>query len=211
MGSGDGSSSFYSDDSPLEWSYHDPEYAIIPWNAHGKEVLTVKLALWSLIMMATSGGRGIDYSYPPLDSWRYNGERYVHNTSGATKSELSEGDHLLLEPNDMSWEGDAHYTQSQDVDDMLPSTRAGGTFSVGPSQAYQPIEVEASVGGSSRQADQGPDDDDQKTEVGSSHRHHKRKKVRIEEHLVTRKLYYLNANGDKVDTSRAQWIKVDGG
>ncbi|CZR49226.1 uncharacterized protein FPRO_09033 [Fusarium proliferatum ET1] len=204
MGSGDGSSSVYSDDSPLEWSYHDPEYAIIPWNAHGKEVLTIKLALWSLIMMATSGDRGIDYSYPPLDSWRFNGERYVHNTSGTTKSELSEGDHLLLEPNDMSWEGDAHYTQSQDVDDMLPSTRAGGTSSVGPSQAYQPIEVEASVRGSSRQADQGPDDDDQKTEVGPSHRHHKRKKVRIEEHLVTRKLYYLNANGDKVDTSRAQ-------
>ncbi|KAG5801693.1 hypothetical protein H9Q74_009187 [Fusarium xylarioides] len=205
MGSGDGSSSFYSDDSPLEWSYHDPEYAVIPWNAHGKEVLTIKLALWSLIMMATSGNRGIDYSYPPLDSWRYNGEGYVHNTSGATKAELSQGDHLLVEPNVMSWEG------GQDVDDIPQSTHDGGTSSADPSHACQRDEVEAYVGGSSRQAAQGPEDDDQKTEVGSSHRHHKRKKVRIEKHLVTRKLYYLNANGDKVDTSRAQWTRVDGG
>ncbi|KAF5619783.1 hypothetical protein F52700_11611 [Fusarium sp. NRRL 52700] len=211
MCSGDGSSSFYSDDSPLEWSYHDPEYAVIPWNAHGKEVLTIKLALWSLVMMATSGDRGIAYTYPPLDSWRYNGRVYVHNTSGATKAELSEGDNLLLEPNDTSWEGLTRYTQSQDVDDMPQSTSAGGTSSVSPPQEYRQDETEASVGGPSGQTDQGPDDDDQKTEVGSSHRHYKRKKVRIEKHLVTRKLYYLNANGDKIDTSRGQWTKVDGG
>ncbi|KAF5971817.1 hypothetical protein FBULB1_9021 [Fusarium bulbicola] len=183
----------------------------IPWNAHGKEVLTIKLALWSLIVIATSGDRAIGYSYPPLDSWRYNGKGFVHNTSGATKAELSQGDHLLLEPHDMSWQGGAHDTQTQDADDLPQPTLAGGECTVDPSEACQRDDLEASVGGSSRQADQGQDDDDQKTEVGSSHRQHKRKKVRIEKHLVTRKLYYLKANGDKVDTSRAQWRKVDGG
>ncbi|KAF5974096.1 hypothetical protein FBULB1_7928 [Fusarium bulbicola] len=229
MGSGDGSSSFYSDDSPLEWSYYDPEYAVIPWNAHGEEVLTIKLALWCLIMMAMSGDRRIDYSYPPLDSWRYEGKGYVHNTSGATKAKLAAGDHLWLEPgvytglggnthyeamraSSEAMQAEYHpYTQSQDAEDMPQSNRAGSISSVGPSQTPQRDEEEALVAESSRQADQGSDDDDQRTEVGSSHKRHRRRTVKIEKRTFTGNLYFINANGDKIDTSKKEWKRVEGG
>lgn len=43
-------------------------------------------------MMATQGDRYLDYSYPDLNSWRRDGNGYVHNTSGAKKSQLAKGD-----------------------------------------------------------------------------------------------------------------------
>ncbi|KAF5658479.1 hypothetical protein FCIRC_12884 [Fusarium circinatum] len=78
----------------------------------------------------------------------------------ATKAELSQGDHLLLEPHDMIWEGGAHDTQTKDADDLPQPTRTDCECSVDPSGACQRDELEASVGGSSRQADQDQDDDD---------------------------------------------------
>lgn len=86
-----GSGSDYHDDDPLGWTYKDPEYTIIPWDAQGNK-LTVKLTLWFLAMMATNGDRYLDYSYPDLNSWRRDGKGYVHNTSGARKSELTKDD-----------------------------------------------------------------------------------------------------------------------
>ncbi|KAH6988152.1 hypothetical protein BKA56DRAFT_479076 [Ilyonectria sp. MPI-CAGE-AT-0026] len=86
-----GSGSDHKDDDPLTWAYKDPEYLIVPWDAHGDK-LTVKLTLWFLAMMATHGDRYLDYSYPDLNSWRRDGNGYVHNTSGAKKSQLAEGD-----------------------------------------------------------------------------------------------------------------------
>ncbi|KLU91023.1 hypothetical protein MAPG_09548 [Magnaporthiopsis poae ATCC 64411] len=59
--------------------------AIVPWSAHGRDRLTVNLALWCLSMMSMGDG-SIQTEYPPLDSWREdgnNGDSYVvHNTSG---------------------------------------------------------------------------------------------------------------------------------
>ncbi|OAA63355.1 hypothetical protein SPI_03518 [Niveomyces insectorum RCEF 264] len=89
-----GFGSVYSDSNPVLWDYYDPEYAVIPWNAHGSHTLTVKLALWCLAMMSVKGGNDIRYAYPPLDSWQATDTGFVHNTSGATKSSLSRGDVL---------------------------------------------------------------------------------------------------------------------
>lgn len=86
-----GSGSDYKDDDPLTWTSKDPEYLIIPWDAQGNK-LTVKLTLWFLAMMATNGDRYLDYSNPDLNNWRRDGMGYVHNTSGAKKSELAKGD-----------------------------------------------------------------------------------------------------------------------
>ncbi|KAB5513037.1 hypothetical protein GE09DRAFT_1163670 [Coniochaeta sp. 2T2.1] len=84
--------SSYLDDEPLEWEYHDPEYAMVPWDAHGRGRLTTKFALWCLAMMAANGDNYIDYWYPDLDSWRLAKEGYyVHNTTGAKKRRLDRG------------------------------------------------------------------------------------------------------------------------
>ena len=91
--------SSYLDDEPLEWEYHDPEYALVPWDAHGRGRLTIRLALWCLAMMAANGDNYIDYWYPDLDSWRLAKEGYyVHNTTGAKKRRLDRGA-LLQNPN----------------------------------------------------------------------------------------------------------------
>ncbi len=88
--------STFHDDEPLQWLYQDPEFAVVPWAASGS-CLTVKLALWCLAMMATHGDNHLDYEYPPLDSWRKERGRYVHNTSGVTKKALSR-DAVLYSP-----------------------------------------------------------------------------------------------------------------
>jgi hypothetical protein len=91
--------SSYVDNNPLQWAYYQPEYVIVDWAAHGKGQLTVKLTLWCLAMMATNGDNSIDYQYPRLNSWRLGAGFYVHNTSGATKPQLSEND-TYQEPTD---------------------------------------------------------------------------------------------------------------
>ncbi|PCD21776.1 hypothetical protein AU210_015579 [Fusarium oxysporum f. sp. radicis-cucumerinum] len=85
------SGSSYSDSDPENWAYCNPEYAVIDWNANGSR-LTVKLALWALARMATSGDRHLDYSYPDLDTWRWADGYYVHNSSGVIKTKLSKHD-----------------------------------------------------------------------------------------------------------------------
>ncbi|KAK3304881.1 uncharacterized protein B0T15DRAFT_537917 [Chaetomium strumarium] len=92
--------SSYLDDEPLEWEYQDPEYALAPWDAHGRGRLTIRLALWCLAMMAANGDNHIDYWYPDLDSWRLAKEGYyVHNTTGAKKRRLDRGALLSKTPN----------------------------------------------------------------------------------------------------------------
>ncbi|OIW24114.1 hypothetical protein CONLIGDRAFT_564789, partial [Coniochaeta ligniaria NRRL 30616] len=96
----DGESSFanttasYLDNDPSTWEMRPPEYAVIPWSAHGPKNLTVKLSLWFLAMMAAQGDRDIDYSYPALDSWRKEGSKYVHNTTGVTKKRAAKDDKI---------------------------------------------------------------------------------------------------------------------
>ncbi|KAH7459624.1 hypothetical protein FOMA001_g19918 [Fusarium oxysporum f. sp. matthiolae] len=85
------SGSSYSNSDPENWAYCNPEYAVIDWNANGPR-LTVKLALWALARMATSGDRHIDYSYPDLDTWRWADGCFVHNSSGVIKTKLSKHD-----------------------------------------------------------------------------------------------------------------------
>jgi hypothetical protein len=105
--------SSYLDDEPLEWEYHDPEYAVVPWDAHGRGRLTIKLALWCLAMMAANGDNYIDYWYPDLDSWRLGKEGYyVHNTTGATKRRLDRGA-LLQNPTPKTPGGDRAWGAGQ--------------------------------------------------------------------------------------------------
>lgn len=79
-------------------SYHDsehahaeflpPEYVVIPWTAHGKGRLSIKLSVFCLSLMAAANGNILD-DYPPLDSWRQEGQhKFVHNTSGFQAKKL---------------------------------------------------------------------------------------------------------------------------
>ncbi|KAF7553468.1 hypothetical protein G7Z17_g3594 [Cylindrodendrum hubeiense] len=102
----------YEDNDPLQWEYMRPEYVIIPWGASGPGQLTIKLALWFLAMMSTNGDRHIDYSYPSLDSWRWDRNGFVHNTSGARKYQLFPGDMFQdRDPEKMA----RHERQAQDA------------------------------------------------------------------------------------------------
>ncbi|KAG6134648.1 hypothetical protein E4U28_005744 [Claviceps purpurea] len=47
-----------------------PEFAVIPMADSGKDVLTVKFALFCLCLMASSGCGNLDYGYPRFNHWR---------------------------------------------------------------------------------------------------------------------------------------------
>ncbi|KAK5999027.1 hypothetical protein PT974_01414 [Cladobotryum mycophilum] len=124
--------SSFVDDNTMNWDYYPPEFAVIPWDTYGSGKLTIKLALWCLAMIAANGDRYIACSYPNLDSWRRGNDGYVHNTSGATSSTLSDG--LCHEEPDLegrivnvggdqdsshagSADGDSEFEQSSDGQD----------------------------------------------------------------------------------------------
>lgn len=81
----DDTSSFLDID-PFDQEYRDPQFAVIPWSAHGN-CLTIKLALWCLSMMVF-GDKSLGKEYPPLDSWRRVEGGYTHNTSGKGSKRL---------------------------------------------------------------------------------------------------------------------------
>lgn len=73
----------YRSRNPSDREYLHPEYAIIPWDAHGGKKLTIKMALFCLCLMAAGGEGSIGTTYPPLDTWRSEAPQgFRHNTSG---------------------------------------------------------------------------------------------------------------------------------
>lgn len=160
----------------------DQSPAIFSPALHGRGRLTIKLTLWCLAMMAANGDSFVDYSYPDLDSWRYGGKGYVHNTSGTKKAKLSRND--------------SH--QEPDLQ------RAAGE---GACEVDNPSFISTAPGYREEEDEVDKEDDDQ-TELGAPIR---RKKVTIEKHTVNRKLYFVDAKGNKKDTSKEEWRKVDGG
>ncbi|KAM4059828.1 hypothetical protein HRG_002548 [Hirsutella rhossiliensis] len=140
--------SSYLDDNATDWDYHDPEYALVPWQAHG-ERLTVKLALWFLAMMAERGDNYIDYSYPGLDTWRSRGPGgFIHNVSGRKKQTLNRRD-TRQEPD----------PQGPQREQAASDTSAGDSQVESPGQYVLPIRAsvpeDASQAGSSFQTEGG--------------------------------------------------------
>ncbi|KAK3358062.1 hypothetical protein B0T25DRAFT_499810 [Lasiosphaeria hispida] len=86
------SSAPYSDMNPTT-NFQQPKYQVIDWISSGEGVLTVKLALFYLCLMAGHGPSNIQASYPRLNSWcpLENGT-FRHNTSGRTARQLSSKD-----------------------------------------------------------------------------------------------------------------------
>ncbi len=79
------------DDNTFDWTYYGPEYASIPWSASGPNKLTVKLGLFFLGMLAATNNQYIDFSYSGLDTWRFDGSSFVHNSSGIRRDKLKSG------------------------------------------------------------------------------------------------------------------------
>lgn len=224
------SASSYHDNNPLTWDYYDPEYAVIPWSAHGQGRLTIKLALWCLAMMAANGDGYLDYSYPGLDSWRRAEKGFVHNTSGNQKTELSRHDRYQ-EPDPQAAAGEAaapeggggayygYSMQSQVGDDdphfFSPASQGGGddvpqfsqassaAFGGGPVQEHQDEEED-----DGDDNDDDDDDDDDQTEVGATR---KRVSVKVKKHTLSRKLYFVDAKGNEKNTSKKKWRQVPDG
>jgi hypothetical protein len=215
----------YVDDNPVNWEMEPPEYVVIPWGEHRPGKLTIKLALWCLAMMAANGGCDIDYSYPALDSWRKEGSKYVHNTSGATKKRAGRRDRIegldpaSATPGIAGPSVDARdYYGEEDVAGVSGSGSAGieddgddPAYFSQAGMAFGDDDEEAS--GPSRQLyddddDHGADDaDDIETVVPQP----KRVTVTIKKRLVTRGLYYVDARGREVDTHKSDWKRASNG
>ncbi|RJE18085.1 hypothetical protein PHISCL_09576 [Aspergillus sclerotialis] len=87
----------YKDDEHPIMDYKPIEYRSIPWTNSGNGVLTVKLALWWLHMMAAAPGcdTSVQTEYPPLDSWVTSQNIYRHSSAGITAKSLPKGARLI--------------------------------------------------------------------------------------------------------------------
>jgi hypothetical protein len=115
----------YSDSHPTT-DFQRPKYQVIEWSSSGEGVLTVKLALFYLCLMAGHGPSNIQVSYPRLNSWCRLDEdgTFRHNTSGRTATQLSSRDRVedanpyrdmqqALEATDHSHQGDAQEAEEE--------------------------------------------------------------------------------------------------
>ena len=94
------SSAPYSDRNPTT-DFQPPKYQVINWISSGQGVLTVKLALFYLCLMAGYGSSDIKASYPRLDSWRQlESGLFRHNTSGRTVNQLTSEDTVAVKDAD---------------------------------------------------------------------------------------------------------------
>ncbi|KAK2804695.1 hypothetical protein FQN50_006535 [Emmonsiellopsis sp. PD_5] len=86
------SSSFQDDSSGIE--YNPIEFKSIPWASSGHGVLTVKLALWWIHMLASAPEQDTSVKswYPPLDGWEALGDgTYRHFSTGLIRERPSIG------------------------------------------------------------------------------------------------------------------------
>lgn len=223
-----------SQDRPLQWEYHPPEYAIVPWSAHGPGNLTIKLSLWFLAMMAANGDRFLDFSYPDLDTWRGGEKGYTHNTSGATLSKLSK-DQRYEDRDPHRRDGSRGAAGMAGPSGARTAMTSGGYNADNTEGAeYQTSSFISSgdVRADSNRSDEEENDKDQEQlsglaagerieegaeeiDSGSSVQTkapaRKRINVDIKKHRHSGGLYFLDNKGHKRETARRLWERVDGG
>ncbi|KAM7191159.1 hypothetical protein V8F33_009030, partial [Rhypophila sp. PSN 637] len=111
-----GTGSQYTDSNLAGRQLLPPEYAVIPWAAHGTDKLTIKLSLFCLGLLAAFGeGHMCDGGYPGLKSWRKMTNGYVQPATGQTKRRLEKKD--VLEDNVQAGQGSNQEYRTQDNDD----------------------------------------------------------------------------------------------
>lgn len=197
----------YYDANPMLWTYEDPEYVAVPWGAHGSGRLTIKLTLWFLAMMATNSDNFLDYSYPDLDSWSCGEDGFFHNTSGVKKSKLSRGDKAQgpdPEREAREWEAawgaggeDVPVFSQTGYTDYLPGDAGDGSGEGENEDGYDDDEEEV--------------EEDQEEGWGSARPQKKSMEVNIQKSKLGRGLYFLDAKNKKKNTSKKEWIKIEGG
>ncbi|EPE04333.1 hypothetical protein F503_01337 [Ophiostoma piceae UAMH 11346] len=200
----------FVDDQPLDWEVNPPQYAI--------------LALWCLAMMSVKGGNNIDCSYPALNSWRIEGSRYVHNSSGVTKKRAGRRD--VIQGRDPDAAGDWFYAEGEasssgqneygqrergeedeedrdeeDGDDDDGDDDAGDVDGVGGDSGPGTHGGEGDAG---PVGSHGGDGSDTETIVPGLRRMH----VSIKKHFLTRRPYFIDARGREVDTDVTEWTRV---
>ncbi|KAL2757400.1 hypothetical protein ACRALDRAFT_2032328 [Sodiomyces alcalophilus JCM 7366] len=111
---------------------HWPEYAFVPWKAHGRGRLTVRLALFFLSLLAR-GSVDLEYDYPPLDSWtELKPSGFRHNTTLRQVRKLPAGANVHNAQSE---------SQPEPEDDAGPSGHAHEypTESPGNTEASSPV------------------------------------------------------------------------
>ncbi|KAL1905195.1 hypothetical protein Sste5344_009039 [Sporothrix stenoceras] len=212
----------FIDDQPVNWEMNSPEYAIVRWDAHGSKRLTIKLALWCLAMMAVKGGNSIDCSYPALNSWRIEGDRYTHNASGASKTRLGHRDVVQgLDPEAISdWQyaeeetstsgyGDGSQEDEQEEEeneaseygeDDIEDARSIHETAGDPGPELHGGESDTGPVGSGN----GSRDSDTETIVAGL----RRMRVTIKKRMLSRRPYFVDARGRDIDTDITEWTRV---
>ncbi|KAL1889013.1 hypothetical protein Sste5346_009193 [Sporothrix stenoceras] len=208
--------------TPVNWEMNSPEYAIVRWDAHGSKRLTIKLALWCLAMMAVKGGNSIDCSYPALNSWRIEGDRYTHNASGASKTRLGHRDVVQgLDPEAISdWQyaeeetstsgyGDGSQEDEQEEEeneaseygeDDIEDARSIHETAGDPGPELHGGESDTGPVGSGN----GSRDSDTETIVAGL----RRMRVTIKKRMLSRRPYFVDARGRDIDTDITEWTRV---
>ncbi|KAF5021076.1 hypothetical protein F66182_6909 [Fusarium sp. NRRL 66182] len=216
----------FIDENPRDAEYLAPEYAAIPWGAHGKGRLTIKLAAFCLCLVSARGMAHVDNHYPPLDSWvQVERHKYCHNTSGletkrpptgasVTKLEAtaSSGQYheQFVEGNPKQpWEGEQPKERGLDEGSEQESEGGSGEDSEEESN-QQSGEGQQSVGlhGKEKQSGQAAT---QASSIGASPSADQPQwyKVKIRENHG--KFYFRDVEGEKRWTKKKNWERVESG
>ncbi|KAJ9129841.1 hypothetical protein NKR23_g12444 [Pleurostoma richardsiae] len=177
----------YIDNNPQNVEYQPPEYVVVPWAAQGRGQLTIKLVLYCLGLMAGGGPGNLRHDYPPLNSWRQEGDYFIHNTSGLMVKTLPR-DALLVDPNPAA---SGEYQPQQEA---------------GPSKAAQEQDF-AEGGGDGEGGSKGAGEGEGREASREGHRKEKREVRSVK---VTKKhghYSFTNANGKEIKTKRADWAR----
>lgn len=199
------SSSSFSDNDPVYWTYQNPQAVVIPWSASGKR-LTIKLALYSLARLSMSD-RTFDYEYPGLDTWRTIEGGYMHNSTTVGKAKLDDED-VIEEPF-------CNRAMEAPISSNEPEVSGGVPEDVFPIE--QEVEVVAEPSTSAAPRRQQPVEDDEET-LRSSHRSKgkgKGKKNDTRHHVTIKKdkegWYFRNRHRERTPTKKKDWTKVEDG
>ncbi|KAK5989704.1 hypothetical protein PT974_07960 [Cladobotryum mycophilum] len=174
--------------------------------------------------MATNGDRHIDYSYPDLDTWRRGEKGFVHNTSGATLSQLSKK-HRMQEPHasdqgtgpSSAAAGPSGYTYGYGVEEDVPYySQPGSAFGddyppANASSREEEDEYDDEEGGDDDEGTEAEDnghDEDAETAVPAGE---KRVTVEIKKHSSSSGYYFVDSKRKKRETKKKQWKLVQDG
>ncbi|KAM3510836.1 hypothetical protein MY11210_005498 [Beauveria gryllotalpidicola] len=166
-----------------------------------------KLALWALARTASYGDRGIEYSYPDLDTWRTqdSGHGIIHNTSGVvlekpTKhTKIQQRDHFSPTAEGPEHEEEDLYGDEEDTSD------AGASESEAPSEPELPQ--------FSRTVSTGPESFVRlpHAQISQTASREQDERILVSVERRGKEYFYRDSKGNRRSSAKSDWKAVQGG